>query len=132
MGAADPGECEAELVRRFGARIEAVRGDIADRNQMISGLYKEAKAEGLRPGLLRLALADRRRDRQLDDTEQARLDAYRRALDRPTGAGKGCQYIAGEPTGGDACKCGQTIRTGSAYCEEHHDACHRAPGGSAA
>ncbi len=45
---------------------------------------------------------------------------------------RGCQYIAGEPTGGDACKCGRPARAGSAYCEDHHDACHRALGGSAA
>ena len=43
-----------------------------------------------------------------------------------------CQYIAGEPTGGDAGKCGRPIHAGSAYCEEHHDACHRALGGNAA
>ena len=137
-GAATLSEREAELVRRFGARIEAVRGDIADRNQAISGLYKEAKAEGLQPGLLRLALADRRRDRKLDDNEQARLDAYRRALDRMSEPRavrrplRGYQYIAGEPTGEDDCKCGGLIRAGSSYCEEHDDACHAVLGGNAA
>ncbi len=137
-GAATLSEREAELARRFGARIEAVRGEIADKHQAVSRLYKEAKAEGLQPGLLRLALADRRRDRKLDDNEQARLDAYRRALDRVSEprkghpATRGCQFIAGEPTGIDACKCGRPIRSGSAYCEEHHDACHRALGDNAA
>lgn len=30
-----------------------------------------------------------------------------------------CQWIEGEPTADDSCKCGQLARHGSAYCEAH-------------
>ena len=69
----------------------------------------------MQPGLLRLALVDRRRDRKLDDIEQARLGAYRRALDRVS-----------EP------RKGRLAAPGSVYCEEHHDACRAALGENAA
>lgn len=36
-----------------------------------------------------------------------------------------CQYIAGEPTDNDLCKCGKLRQDRSAYCEEHHAICYR-------
>ena len=34
-----------------------------------------------------------------------------------------CQYIAGEPTGDDNCKCGRPVRKGGVYCLDHHVIC---------
>jgi len=30
-----------------------------------------------------------------------------------------CQWIAGEPTADDSCKCGETALVGKPYCEAH-------------
>ena len=35
-----------------------------------------------------------------------------------------CQYIEGEPSGDDACKCGDKLYNGSVYCKEHFDLCY--------
>lgn len=35
-----------------------------------------------------------------------------------------CQYIAGDPSAEDACKCGKPVKEGSSYCPEHHGLCH--------
>jgi GcrA cell cycle regulator len=31
-----------------------------------------------------------------------------------------CQFIAGEPSADDACKCGEPVLEGSSYCAKHH------------
>lgn len=36
---------------------------------------------------------------------------------------KTCQYIAGQPTRADSCKCGRRVAPGSSYCAEHHALC---------
>ena len=35
-----------------------------------------------------------------------------------------CQWIVGEPTGEDACKCGRPISRGGPYCERHEVRAH--------
>lgn len=35
-----------------------------------------------------------------------------------------CQYIAGEPSVDDACKCGATTMQYKSYCAEHYRVCH--------
>ena len=37
-----------------------------------------------------------------------------------------CQFIAGEPTVDDSCKCSGKTKPGSCYCPEHHVRCHTA------
>ncbi len=37
-----------------------------------------------------------------------------------------CQFIAGEPSFNDACKCGRKVKPGSPYCPEHHAHCYQA------
>jgi hypothetical protein len=32
-----------------------------------------------------------------------------------------CQWIDGEPTADDSCKCGLSVRHGSSYCDQHED-----------
>lgn len=34
-----------------------------------------------------------------------------------------CQFIAGEPSFNDACKCGRKVKPGTPYCPEHHTLC---------
>lgn len=36
----------------------------------------------------------------------------------------GCQWINGEPSGDNACKCGKPARSGSPYCPTHHNRCY--------
>jgi hypothetical protein len=36
---------------------------------------------------------------------------------------RSCQYIAGEPSADDACKCGAPVAPGSSYCQEHRALC---------
>ena len=36
-----------------------------------------------------------------------------------------CQYIAGQPTPDDSCKCDRPVLPGSSYCPEHHARCWR-------
>lgn len=38
-----------------------------------------------------------------------------------------CQWIEGEPSADDACKCGAPALSGSSYCAEHHARCYREP-----
>lgn len=38
---------------------------------------------------------------------------------------KGCQWIEGEPSADDACKCGMRRRPGSVYCWVHHRRAYR-------
>ena len=38
-----------------------------------------------------------------------------------------CQFIAGDPSPDDSCKCGRPARLGSSYCPEHHARCWDAP-----
>ena len=33
---------------------------------------------------------------------------------------KRCQWIDGEPTADDRCKCSRRVKTGSSYCPAHH------------
>lgn len=39
---------------------------------------------------------------------------------------KRCQFIEGEPTADDACKCGAKTLPGSPYCPAHHARCYMA------
>lgn len=44
------------------------------------------------------------------------------AIYRPTG----CEFIEGEPTADDRCKCGRTLwRPGAAFCAAHHKRVYR-------
>ncbi|NIA67925.1 hypothetical protein HBA54_04905 [Pelagibius litoralis] len=36
---------------------------------------------------------------------------------------KSCQYIAGEPSTDDSCKCGAPTDEGGIYCDQHHGLC---------
>jgi hypothetical protein len=36
----------------------------------------------------------------------------------------GCQFIAGEPTRDEGCKCGAPRKDGSPYCPDHHAICY--------
>lgn len=38
-----------------------------------------------------------------------------------------CQWIEGEPTADDACKCGRRVRGGTVYCEQHEKRALRRP-----
>lgn len=38
-----------------------------------------------------------------------------------------CQYIAGDPTPDDSCKCGRATKGGSAWCDEHRSVVYQAP-----
>ncbi len=40
---------------------------------------------------------------------------------------KSCQYIAGEPSTDDACKCGAPTDGGGVYCADHHALCTHRP-----
>ncbi len=99
------------------------------RNHLGNPGYKDAKAKGLQLKLLRLALAETRRDGKLDGADRKLLDAYHRALDKASEvsegrrAAPGCQYIAGEPNDDDDCKCRVPVHPRSAYCPEHHKIC---------
>ncbi len=37
-----------------------------------------------------------------------------------------CQYIAGEASADDGCKCGRGVELGSSYCESHAAVCRKA------
>ena len=45
-------------------------------------------------------------------------------LAQPLGKFKGCQYISGQPSIDNACKCGRATIEDSAYCAGHHRDCH--------
>ena len=36
---------------------------------------------------------------------------------------KTCQFIAGDPSADDKCKCGAKLKPGSSYCPEHDAMC---------
>jgi hypothetical protein len=38
-----------------------------------------------------------------------------------------CQWIDGDPTADDSCKCGRQVRDGSVYCDDHQERARRQP-----
>lgn len=38
-----------------------------------------------------------------------------------------CQFIEGEPSADDTCKCNAPVKPGSSYCPEHHERCWLPP-----
>lgn len=58
--------------------------------------------------------------------QQARLDRAK----QPSPRFRTCQFIAGQPTADDACKCGRPVERnpeGWPYCAEHYALCKGAP-----
>lgn len=45
------------------------------------------------------------------------------AFAQPTWQPRKCQWIEGQPTPDDSCKCLKPVKEGSAYCPEHHRRC---------
>lgn len=66
-------------------------------------------------------------ERPVDTHGRADLDRHSPAIDRAsTTVGSSdqiCQFIAGDPTNSDDCKCGHPAKLGSSYCARHHAIC---------
>ena len=52
--------------------------------------------------------------------EMARISSGRAGAVQPSPHSPGCQFIEGEPSRDDSCKCGEPTKPLSAYCHEHH------------
>ncbi len=59
-----------------------------------------------------------------DDRKPQWLLSHRMA---PSAHSRTCQFIAGEPSSDDTCKCGEPVRRGSSYCPAHHRRCWMRP-----
>ena len=58
---------------------------------------------------------------------QCRLFDEPAAKPRPPGLPpRRCQYIAGEPSADNACKCWRPAKQGSSYCPRHCELCRKA------
>lgn len=76
-----PVEMEAgDQLRAFVERIEAVEGEIRDRNSDKSEIYKEARANGFDVKALRKVVADRRMDPSARSELEALVDLYKASL----------------------------------------------------
>lgn len=92
------GLSHAEIALRLGASAYAIKNKLSD-----LGLLRSAEPQA------------QRRQRGYIEPPKPRP--------QPLSRHHTCQFIAGEPSIDEACKCGEPAQVGSSYCPEHHAIC---------